>query len=410
MDPHMCDLAALLAQCSDMVLRCTDGRCIPCSRFHLVSTCEVIRNVMDDAIVEKDGQGRYIIPFPNVDSTDLALAVDVLHGIRPVHSLPGHATPAALRGLEALGHSAGKLVTQLREHLWMVVQGGSFVDIQPHINEFVHLSSIRSAVLRALVTLCPHWRDFKAKVLGYIDMDFTLAVQLIPLLSRFFPAGPLFCAILDRLPTNVMTATKAITLFTAPNNATSYHPEEAIDAIEALAAKFERGEWDGVLLDFFKGVLAASRVYDVAPHVANNMHGSIVILENRPYTSCLLSIFDRKGLVVRKMASWLTLDINWATGFVNARILMHKLDDSRRPARNCQLRLTAYTGTGVAAESAEVWYSFVNLNPYMTYTILDNSRAVGGCLDAFQAAVKSARRLRVDAFYGADNILEKPFF
>lgn len=414
---------ALLETCSDMVLRCSDGRCIPCIRYYCLSTCEVIRNLAEDVELDKDPQGRAIVPFPNVDSADLALATSVIHGATPVTELTAETTSSALRGMRALGHTA--LVGGTMERLWALVQGGVFDDVRPHINELLHTPSVRHAVLQKLVVCCPTWPEFSAHVLGALDMDLDLARWLLGPLVKFFPAGPLFVRVLRLLPFSVLNATAVVNLFVAPRNASAYHPAEALDVLEALADLFHRGGWDPVQLDLFRCILAATREYDVAPHVANAMSGSIVLLTRTPAASMLLSVTDRHAGVSRKMSPWLFLNINRATGDVDARLTLEKLDDLCRSARRCQVRLTAYAecdaerdaerdGAGSERDGAceELWYVFPHVHPLVPFSLAHDGHHGAGCPQAFRNLVRAPglARLRIDLFYGDQNVLTKAFF
>ena len=397
-----------------MVLRCSDGRCIPCVRYYCLASCEVISHVAEDTELPKDERGRCIVPFPNVDSSDLALAVEVVHGARAVGTLDSTTAPAALRGLQALGHTALSLI--MMEQLWCVVCGGSFVEVQPHINELLHTESVRHKVLKKLAELLPTWPEFSSKVLGAVSMDAELASYLLRMLARFFPAGPLFRRVLDLLPISVLDSRTALSLFAGPMNASSYHPSEVVDVLDALARTFQLGlatspaRWDVSLLDFMRGLLTAGQVFDVAPHVANSMHGSIVLLERTPTASMLLLVHEKKGVVNRKMAPWISLHIDWATGVVDARITMSKLDDVGRSVQRCQARLSVYGGED--GRSGELWYVIDPVHPQLTFSLVDDGRYGAGCVETFRSLARdgSSDRLRVDLFYGEHSVLEKAFF
>lgn len=397
---------ALLETCSDMVLQCSEGAAIPCIRFYCIASCDVIRNLVEDVVLQKDDKGRCIVPFPNVSRTDLATAVEVIHGVRSVSKLSAASAPAALRGLRALGHTG--MNTQIMQKLWSLVKDCGFPHIQPHINELLHTDVVRLDVLRRLVVLCPVWSVFSAKVLGEVCMDLRLAHWLLVLLSRAFPAGPLFRRVLDKLPLAVLDAQAALSLFTAPANASAYHPSEAVDVLGALVRRFETAKWDAPLLGFMRALLTSMQVFDIAPHVAVPLHGTIVMLERTPAVSVLLVVGERRNVCMRKVAPWLSLSVSWVAGTVDARIILDKLDDPGRFPPSCQVRLTAYE----AARSTEVWYAVDHVHPAVPIQLQTHGRCSAGCPQSFAAVMRSqgVSRLRVDLFYADHSVLEKAFF
>lgn len=394
----------LLHACADMVLQCSDGRVIPCVRFQCMTSCDVIRHVIEDVELRKDDKGRMIVPFPNVDSGDLAMACDVMHGVTGVHQLDEYSAPAALRGLRALGHSA--LTDHLLERLWTVLSSKEWLDVQPHMSELLHTPSVRLDVLRQLARLCPSWPDFSSKVLAHIDMDSALATWMLPRLCAFFPAGAVFTRVLDLLPACVLTMDMALSLF--PASAPScFHPLEALDVVDALAAMFAAQGWDKGVLALLRALLSSMRIFDVTPCLAASLHGTIVQIDRQPSASVLLAIEEHRGPVNRKLAPWLWLTADWAAGRVDARIELHKLDDAARRARKCHVRMTAYDASG---ECADVWYLLPVVHPAVSFRVMDSGRYAAGNPEAFAAVVRSdtLARLRLDLFYGQHDPLLSP--
>ena len=400
-----CDL---LDECSDMVLRCDTGREIPCIRFSCMTTCEAIRNVVEDATMKRDARGRTIVPFPGVDPDDLSVAIHILHGVVSPSDLAPPAVVSALRGMRALGHS--RQDSSMMALLWASLEHASFDDLAPYVDDLLHTRSIRIQVLRRVVTMYPCWPEFCERVLNKVCMDTDTAVWMIPLLSRFFPAGPLFKYVLDAIPASVLDARSCLALFTAPKNAASYHPAEAMDVVSALSSAFRRHAWDdGGVLAFMQALVEATMVFDVSPMVANTMHGTIILLERTPSASLLLQVHAQRGTVSRRMAPWLAVSINWATGVVDARVNLDRLDDVARRARACQVRLTAYLSSSSAVD---VWYSFGSLAPLSSFSLLSQGVVAAGDEAAFRSAVAHVelRRLRVDVFYSSSSVLAKAFF
>lgn len=400
-------LPGLLESCADMVLQCSDGRVIPCVRFQCMTSCDAIRHVVEDVELRKDAKGRLIVPFPNVDSTDLAMACNVVHGVTAVSQLDEFSTPATLRGLRALGHTV--LTDQILERLWSVLSAKDathWPDMRPHMCELLHTPSVRQDVLRQLARVCPCWPDFSSKVLGHVTMDVQLAAWILPKLCAFFPAGPVFTRVLGLLPAGVLTPDAVLGLFPASAPA-CFHPLEALDVVDALAAMFAARGWDKGLLGLMRALLAAMRVFDVAPYVANALHGTIVQIDRQPAVSVLLAVAERKGPVSRKLAPWLWLTTDWATGRVDARVELGRLDDAARRARKCSVRLTAYSATG---DCAEVWYHVPTVHPAVWFRVLDAGQYAAGTPEAFAAAVRAGglARLRVDLFYGQHDPLHGP--
>lgn len=404
---------ALLDRCSDLVLRCSDGTEIPCVTFQCVRTCEVIRHVMQDVPLSRDPRGRSVIPFPNVDSTDLALAAEVVHEVRAVDDLVADAIPSVLRGLRALGHVASQ--GPVMERLWSAVKGCSEAAIRPHLTDLLHTPSLRCKVLQRMVRLCPTWGSFSA-TLDHVLMDVQLAAWLMLNLSRRYPAGPLFTRLVGMIPAAVLDGNAALGLFVSPGVATAFHPAEAVDALETMGDTLGRCNdsraWAGVR-GFAGAMLQAMQVYDVAPHVANALHGSVVLLENCPMASVLLHVGTHKPLstVSRKMSPWLHLYLDFQAGAVDALVTLRNLDDQARTARRCQVRVTAYAGdvadVAEVAEVAEVWYDVEGSQ----FSVPADGRVVAGCPDSVRNAVRRGlSRLRLDVFYGHHNVLDHPCF
>ena len=397
----------LLDQCSDLVLRCSDGRDIPCIKYYCMSTCDVIRYVCEDVDLEHDDRGRAVVPFPNVDSSDLALAVELMHGVRSIASLDADTTSAVVRGMRALGHAS--ILPQLMSHLWKHV-GESWAGTMLHLGDLLHTETLRLDVLRKLVLTFPTWPEFSAKVFApdVVAIDAALATFLVRTLSQFFPAGPLFVRVMDLLPTSVLTAEAAIRVFTESRAHAHFHPAEAVDVMEALARAFERGGWDALTLELLRGILVAHRVYDVVPQAAANMHGSIVMLESTPMTSMLLTVSEPKGPASRKMAPWATVYVDWCTGHVDARLTMCRMDEDGKMVRRCQVRFSAFT----RGSCAELWYDVRDVNPFMTFSVVTSGEYAAGNVDAFRNVIRSplVTRLRIDVFYGGFDVLQKCFF
>lgn len=396
----------LLDQCSDMVLHCSDGRDIPCIRFYCVSTCEAIRNVCEDVELPRDGRGRLVVPFPNVDSTDLALAMEYVHGIRGLSSLCAGTCTAVLRGLRALGLKHAAMNEQLMRHLWTLVRG-SRIDCVMHADDLLHTEAIQTEVLRALVVSFPTWAEFSTKVLGAVSMDAPLATALLRTLCKFFPAGPVFHSLLDAIPAKVLTVRAAMRIFTESKAAMYFHPAEALDMASALTHKFA-GDTDDEALELLRGVLTASCVYDMAPHSANALHGSVIMLEHTPMGSMLLTITDKKGYAGRRMAPWATVNVDWSTGAVDLRLTLARLDDGGSSARRCQVRMVAYSKAG----SAELWYDVRDVNPHYGFSVMNEGVYAAGDADGFVDVMRGplVTRLRIDVFYAGHSVLEKCFF
>ena len=392
----------LLDECSDMVLHCSDGRSIPCVRYTCMTTCDVIRHVVEDVDLAQDGRGRFVVPFPNVDSADLSSAIDVIHDVRPVEAMCVSELAAALRGCGVLGHTAHTPL--LLERVWELVKYGSYAQMEPYVSDLLHQSALRLPVLKRLMVLRSTWAEFRDALEG-IELDVSLAIFVLHTASQFFAVGPMFVSLLNMLPDGALDAESALSLFSAPRNALAYHPAEVVDVVEALCSKL--GSKLGSLAAFLRAVVVANQVYDVAPLLANGMNGTIIMLEHVPSVSLLCGVSERKGVILRKMAPWLSVSIDWNTGGMDALMVLSKLDDVGRMARRCQVRFTAYAGDLVG----EVWYVFTHINPRLTVSVRNDSAYAVGCTQTFRTAMRSAclSRLRVDVFYGESNVLEKAF-
>jgi hypothetical protein len=208
------------------------------------------------------------------------------------------------------------------------------------------------------------------------------------------------------MPDGAIDAEDALALFSAPRNALAYHPAEVVDVMEAVCSKVG-DRLSASVVAFLRAAVVANQVYDIAPLLANGMSGTIIMLEHVPSVSLLCGVSERKGVVLRKMAPWLSVSIDWNTGSMDALMVLSRLDDVGRMARRCQVRFTAYAGD----LCGEVWYVFTHINPRLTASVRNDSAYAVGCAQTFRAAMRSAclSRLRIDVFYGETNVLEKAF-
>lgn len=393
----------LLDECSDLVLRCSDGRCIPCVRYTCMTTCDVIRHVVEDVGLSTDFRGRLIVPFPNVDSADLGSAIDVIHDVRPVEAMCVAELAAALRGCAALGHGAHTAC--LLERVWELVKHGTYTQMQPYVSDLLHVTALRQQVLKRLMILRPMWEDFWDALAG-VDVDVPLAIFVLQTTSKYYAAGPLFVHLLRELPDGALDAESALSLFSAPRNALAYHPAEVVDVVDSICCKLASRLGAG-LSAFLRAVVVANRVYDVAPLLANGLSGTIIMLEHVPSVSLLCVVSERKGVILRKMAPWLSVSIDWNTGVMDALMALSKVDEVGRYARQCQVRFTAYAGD----VCGEIWYVFTNINPRLTVSVRNDCSHAIGCVRAYRTAMQSAEltRIRIDVFYGETSVLERAF-
>ena len=207
----------------------------------------------------------------------------------------------------------------------------------------------------------------------------------------------------------------ALSLFAEATNAPAYHPAEAMDAVAALAGLIAARRWDPTAAAFLDGLRVATQVYDVTPHSATALHGSLVLLERTPTASMLLEVMPearRRARVTRKMAPWLWLWVDWGTGEVNARVTLSRVDDAGRRASACQVRLTAYARDG---ECRELWYAAPGVpiaHALREFVLLEHGRLALGCQESFRGLVRhgggALARLRVDVFYGQRSVLDRP--
>jgi hypothetical protein len=407
-------MAALLDSCSDMVIRCDDGSDIACVKYTCMTMCDAIRNLVEDIDdLERDDRGRVVVPFPGVNSTDLALAVYVMHHAVPFQTLTRDTAVVALRGLRALGHAA-HLCDAVLEHLWGTLREcNHIVHLQGLVDDLMHHPTIRDAALQKMATLCPTWTEFSARVLSQVSMDTHLAAWLVRTTRSFFPAGPVFLAVLRKL--RGLDGDKVMRLFVDSDVASCCHPTEMYH----IMSQFNTGPMQAALGDTMaKFLWMLSWPFDaeycsLAPSAAAGFNGTVRCYED--VASALLTTLDARHSY-RRITPWLRLHVVWAVGSVAVYMDTSPWTDVSRRVREhgrCEVRITAYAK--YPDEAKDLVYTVRVPNPNLAAVSTDEpsmSKLVAGDPTAFNRLVASSslKMLRVDVYHSKRNVVLDPFF
>lgn len=394
----------LMNRCADMRLRADDGTIIPCCRYNCLSTCTVLRELAESMDVQP-GQ-EFEVPVPNVPSLPLRLAVESLHGLRCPTTLSLDEVKETLHGLDVLGCTC--LDFLLLDRAWSLVQKAPldvFTSFAPH---FLQSKTYQLPCLKELVRRMPLWTDFQDWLSAWSDLDATLAKVMVANLVKFYPACTVLLTIFDELPNAAMTETTLLELIGLAHTDVFYHPEDVRLILQRVVNVFTVRHWSPVVLGALKTFLGGLKCYEVAPSMANDVHGSVVTFEATPHASVRIT-FDSRPATPKTMvvAPWLRLEYTLSTGHIHPILRLWKLDAMARKCQNVQLRITATSGT---VTHTDVWYTWDDIDPRDVLTV-NSADSMQGSQAALSRTLMSPslRAVRLDVYYGRLSILREPF-
>ena len=404
-------LKNLLGECADAVVRTSDWTDIPCCKFTCLSSCSVLRDLIeacDPAALHTTPDGKLIIPVPGISTNALKLAIDLVHGLSNARDLSLEDTLLAYTGLDVLG--CHTLNDDLDTQLWALVSPLPLAGIKQHMGRLLRSLRHRDQVLNMLVRLAPLWKDVKLLVEEELELDAKNVVWVAKELMRFFPPATVVCLLIDALPMVSRSSDIILQLVGIPESGSHYHPAEIVSLLKTVVRVFRSKKWDPLVMRCLNTFIESNRLCDVAPHKNSGVSGTTWMCDAEAMASAHLTF--HKPLTRQRaieVAPWLYIRVLPYSGHVMVTIIPWKLDEVGQQARNIQLRVTA--GAGHSLDHPDVWYEWHNLTvTRATQLSLSTVDHTFGSHEALHRAVRcsSLKSLRFDAFYGASSILDRP--
>ena len=388
------DTRTLLRECADMYVVCDDGTRIPCSRFHVSTRCAVLRWVAEDVGVARD------IPVPLVSSRTLALALDVVHGLRDIAEYALAEVDLARAGFDVLGCD---IDTAPRE--WALLEPSATIDdLRPRLAALIRSSVGRSAVLRRAIVLAPGFDDL-VRTLKACQPDTALSIYCATALAHMYPAGALVRELLKMTPG--VSLDDALRIAGCDGVGTYMHPAE-VAAVAVHVRDMFRNSHESAAWGYVRSVASAMHTFDAAPASCSAFNGSVISFHDSQSTSVMLSLdgaAPRRRLTVAK---WLKVSL--AESLV-VSVRAHLIDQAAQLARCLDVRVFVETSSGHRAEMMYSWRAPAWI-PQTEVSTSQCATAAGdpGIFENVVAAGKFARKMtvRIDTFYGATSIVDRP--
>jgi len=388
------DTRALLQECADMYVVCDDGTRIPCSRFHVSTRCAVLRWVTEDTGAARD------IPVPLVGSRTLALALDVVHGLRDISEYTLAEVDLAAAGFDVLGCDV-----DTAPRLWALLEPVATIqDLRPRLAKLIRSSVGRAVVLRRSITLAPQFEDLVV-TLKACEPDAALSIYFAVSLAHMYPVGALVKELLKMTPRPSLD--EALRIAGCDGVGTYIHPTEVGAILVHLRDMFpnlhESPAWG-----FVRSMASAMHTFDAAPLSSSTFHGSVILFHDAQSTSAMLTLdgtAPRRRLSITK---WLKVSL--AESLV-VTVRAHAIDEAARVARYLDVRVFVETSSGHRAEMmyswrAPAWIPTVEAATDRSLITLGDP----GIFDNVVAAGKFSKKMtvRIDTFYGDTSIVDRP--
>jgi hypothetical protein len=386
------------AKYADIVVTVDNTLRIPCCRYLLASTCDVIRHVLEDnATVDT-------IPFDGVDAKALECALDLLHRNISLDDADLLTMSLIRQGMHVLG--CALYDSDIRMRAWKLVkESGKNVVLRPWMYDFMKEPSIRLDVLKRFVVMYgPRWQDLsdelgKSSLAPSVDID--TATYLVSTLTRFFPPSLVVPCIL-KFVANV-TLDNALAIVGQPAAGTYYHPSDVADVCRFLRRRFPQ-------MEFLRTMSDGLSTFDYAPLASIHVGGSVVTFTDGspPMASAVLILDGKAPARTIAVASWVTVRL---APRIDVIIKANKLDHRSQAARGMQLRIMAYQrSNGVGQEAWATWHA-PSWNPRMPASVYDQIH-LRPQLEMLRAVVSGSSRhqvvFRIDVFYGEQTVLLDP--
>jgi hypothetical protein len=406
----------ILNSCADMIVVCDDGTIIPCSQYNAVSLCGFIRSVTEHVELETEtGTGRKILPFPGVRSSILVITFDILHGLLPPLYMTKQQCLDALEGMNLLESSCMRtfVLDRLLVLATVYVHHMTTTEILDVLPPLLETESHRLSALSIALRAFPLWTHFRV-LLRRVHMTHELAQWILTRTMKMFPASVVFCEVLSLIPESVLTLDHVLQLFGMRGFGIHHHPAEVTMSLGFMESIIRMRGWaDDThrVLDVISTVRDSLLVYDAAPMTASTVYGSILIFENTPIVSCMLTIDGRLSVPKRVCISpWLSVTLDVRTGNVQGRLKMGKIDASARHSKSVRVHLTgiSWKSTGMSPPNivVDAWYSFDNVAPGNILTLASSAPSRGNAESVMEGLQSRALNyLRFDVHYGHVDVL-----
>ena len=404
----------ILDVCADMVVMCDDGTTIPCSQYNIMSLCGLVRCVVENAPLLVDSKGRKIFPFPGVSSSILVTTFNLLHGLLSPGCMTKQQCLDALEGMDLLESSGLRMFVLDRLLALAIVSTGTddSIDILPPL---IETQTHRLAALTIALRTLPLWTLFR-RMLARIRMTNELAQWMMTRTVRTFSASVVFCELMSLVPESVLTLDDLLETYSMRGFGVHHHPVEVTMSLAFLQKIIEDRGWaDDArhVLGMISTIRDSLLVYDAAPLISSSVYGSILIFENTPIVSCMLTIDGRIMAPKRLCLSpWLSVVLDLQAGSVTARLKPGKIDAIARHSKSIRVHMTGLawrqptTPSGQPKVIVDAWFSFDNVTPGSTLTLASNAPSRGDP-DSVGEGLRSRgmNYLRFDVHYGVIDVL-----
>lgn len=369
--------AAILAETSDFLVVFDDGSEVPCCRFLLTTSCGVFRRILGEGLESRR------LKLRGAEPATVKPALHFLHGLVSVTTLGVDDVLRVRLGLDYLDCPIFNDI--LLQRTWDLVKLAPLEALLPHAPDLFQSVLLRQPALARMADLAPDFKTLRETVVKVLDAcpwgsvrKAELACWLADKLHVFYPPVPLFNALLPY----VVDAPKLFMSIAGEYT----HPMELEDLAKALARDCE-------MLD--KIHKATTDYYPAPLLAAQSVHGSSVSFEKTPLASACLAV--AKPTNRRRVAKWLSVSVQRASGLVDLEIVPRYLD---APCR-LDVRIVATSDLGIG-ETWGIWSSPLVLP---RYRLSEAPRCVGSI-----ATVARGRnlRLRIDVFYGGVCAYDQP--
>jgi hypothetical protein len=353
--------------------------------------------------VAEDTGATKEIPFPNVCSKNLQMALDVVHELASLDDSSLADVECAAQGFDLLGCTIDVI-----PRVWAIVKATADIyQLRARLPVLMRAESVDAIdVLRRAVVLAPRFEDVLTTIHA-CEPDYEMAVLLSTTLAKMYPVGALVKEICRAVTTPGMTLEQAMRVTGCDGVGTYTHPHEVAEILAFLRDRYRSAE--SSVWGFVRAMAGAMHVYDVAPLSCATFGGSVISFHDSNSTSIMLVV---DGPLVRRrvnITKWLKFSIEDMTASVYAA----SIDPAARTAKCLDLRMFVELTSGARAEMMYSWFSPLWMPATEAKT--DRCGRVIGDKDVFDSVVetgKFARKMtiRIDVFFGDASIVTIPAF
>lgn len=382
------DTRRLLEDCADLHIYGSDLQRIPCSKFQVSTTCDVLRHVLEDFDIKE-------IPFPNIPGDCLRLAMELIHDITTIDDLSLEHIDLADRGFDVLGTTC--IDTSAR--IWSLVEFSGLDAIRPRLPKLVRSDAVNKDIV---IQTCLNYDCTLHGIMSTVyacQPDFELGLYLVKRLCKFAPICFLFRCLLKSIPN--MTLSKAAQLSSCEGVYPYMHPLEVSCILTILKVTFVE---DDVMSKFIYSMAGAMQTYDMAPLSSSTLFGNVIMFHDSQHTSVCLKLDGTAPN--RRIVLSTFLKFQFVNDVPVVTIRADKIDVLARISNKLDVRVVADHDNGQKTY-AEMWYSWTTpaWRPRMEVsTTEDSCPRITGDVENFNAYVLAGIRrkrmtFRIDIFY-----------